>query len=223
MNKTPLPFLLVALFIACSEDEEPTIHKIEGYRYFPLQLQQERVYQVDSILYDDFSGTVDTLSFQRRELIKDQFVDDSKRTVFITEVSFRTNDSMEWRVQKDFTQLRMDRRAEVMVDDLTIVPLIFPFSVGESWDGNAFNTKEEQHFQYRDLYQSFEINDLIFDSAITVGQIDRETLIDRYYREEKYAAGIGLIFRKDIAVETELDGEIRNGYEATISLLEFTP
>mgnify|MGYP003635215528 CR=1 FL=1 len=216
-----LGFCLLIL-VACNDDDEgiTSDQVLVGENYFPLAMGQVKIYQVDSILYDDFNNSVDTLSFQRKEEVTGIFVDGGGRTSFITTLSFRTDSTASWTLIKNFTQVKLRQRVEIMEDNVTTVPLIFPFAENKRWDANAFNDFEEQTFRYKNLYQTVQINQQSYDSVATVAQIDSENLIQRIFAEEKYAPNQGLIYRKSLNLNTEVSGEIRSGFEATISLIE---
>lgn len=216
-------FVILIAIVGCNDDDQTERKRLIGAEYFPLSLGQETTFLVDSIIYDDFNNSVDTLSFQRRERVVDQFLDNQGRNVFVTELSFRSHDSAAWRVQKNYTQLRLTSRAEVMEDNQTRIPLIFPINANETWNSNILNALPELNFRYKNLFEPFEVNNLLYDSTVTIAQIDEENLIERFFAEEKYASGIGMIYRKDISLNTKLDGEIINGYEATFRLLDFQP
>ena len=59
--------LISILFYACKKDEDVNETLFFGYQYIPIHEGDERIYQVDSIIYDDFTGLVDTIRFQLLE------------------------------------------------------------------------------------------------------------------------------------------------------------
>ena len=217
--------LLTILFFACSNDDDnlpESINKL-GQSYYPLEIGQIKIFQADSIIYDDFNNSIDTLSFFRKEELVDTFTNTSGEKVFISRLSFRFADTLPWIVQKDFIQKRSIQRAVLAVDNLIQVPLTFPIAKNKIWDLNALNTRAEQNLRYREVFVPFQREGVQYDSAVIVLHRDEENLIERFFTEEVYAPRRGLVYRKDIALDTELDGEIRKGFEASLLLIEFSP
>lgn len=221
-TKFRLIAFLLLVFVACNDDDDetPQNQTLLGENYFPISIGQVKIFQVDSILYDDFNNSVDTLSFQRKEEVIETFIDEAERLNYITTLSFRADSSSNWTVIKNFTQVKLRQRVEVMEDNIITVPLIFPFAENKRWDANAFNDLDEQIYSYKEMFKTYQVKQQVFDSVVTIAQIDTENLIQRIFAEEKYAPNYGLLFRKAINVETEVSGEIRSGYDVSISLVE---
>ena len=217
--------LLVSLLLnSCSDDENDTPATVFfGYDYLPLQIGQESTYSIDSVLYDEFTGRVDTARLQLKEMVKSSFKDAENREAFLVDIYRRENDTLPWNFVKVVAKTRTSVRYELLEDNLITVPLIFPVGENKSWDANRLNVEDEQTYNYESVHASFELNGERYDSTITIEQIDNENLIEKMFAEEKYALHFGLIYRKDINIETELNGNIRNGYEATVRLIEFKP
>ena len=74
------------LFYACKKDEDVNETLFFGYQYIPIHEGDERFYQVDSIIYDDFTGLVDTVRFQLLEQ-----VEGLKGVMDVTDHSYREN------------------------------------------------------------------------------------------------------------------------------------
>ena len=69
------PFLFISILVlmisACSKDDSEDLpENFAGYNYLPLSVGLENIYLVDSIAYDDFTGTVDTTQYFIRELFE---------------------------------------------------------------------------------------------------------------------------------------------------------
>jgi len=224
--KRPFLFLLTCSFLfACSSDDDFDFSPESslGSAYFPLKLGQEKIFRVDSVIYDDFSGSVDTNTFFRKEVLVDTFKSGSGEQVFIKRISFRASDSLPWILQKDLSLKKASRGVERQEDNILRLILTFPIAENISWDANVLNTLEETNYRYEMLFQPFDLNGVQFDSTVAVLQRDEENLIERFFTQEIYAPGRGLIYRKDVELDLELSGEIRKGFETSIRLLEFTP
>lgn len=224
MNRVVYIFVLFALlFSACSEDDEGTNMQLStGQEYYPIYIGQESVFQIDSIQYDDFTGRVDTLRHQRRELVEEQLTDGENRLAYNVGVYTRANDTSNWRKVKVIRRTLTDRRLEVLEENVVRIDLVFPVADGVEWNPNALNANNEEEYVYANVNMPFQLNGSNYDSTITVQQEDRENLIERMFAEEKYARGMGLIYRRSIDVRTDfMSGEIESGFDVRIRLISF--
>ena len=223
MKKFWLIFFISFSLFSCKEDSSDKETVDFGYDYFPIGLGQTSIYQIDSILYDDFANTIDTFSIQRKEQVVNSFLDDSGRESYRIEISTKRDDTSNWLVQKVFSYTLTSSRLERKEDNSTSVNLVFPISVNKKWDGNAFNINEELEFTYTSINVPFVLNGLSYTSTLSVLQEDEFNRIQQFYTEEKYARNVGLIYREDNRLNTELNGDIRNGFKSKMTLLEFIP
>src|SRR4030067_3558016 len=69
--------LITVLIISCKKDV--SVNPDLGYEYFPATVGKYVVYDVDSIVYNDFTGTTDTFKYQIKETIESIFLDNSNR------------------------------------------------------------------------------------------------------------------------------------------------
>lgn len=214
--------MIPLLFSACTEDDDAGVALSSiGHEYFPLSINQESIFQVDSIKYDDFTGRTDTFRHQRRELVEELIVDEENREAFNVGVYTRANDTSNWGKVKLIRKTRTNRRLEVLEDNVVRIDLVFPISNGVEWNPNALNANTEGEYTFGDVNFSFTLDGVIYDSTITVEQVDEENLIERMFAEEKYASGRGLIYRRSIDVRTTVSGEIESGYDVSIRLISF--
>ena len=68
---------LIFNLYSCKKDS--TIVLDAGYAYFPNKAGHYIIYDVDSIVHNDFKKTVDTFRFQLKEYIESVFYDNSGR------------------------------------------------------------------------------------------------------------------------------------------------
>ncbi len=223
MNRLLLTLLVSLLLFGCKDDSENEQPIYFGYNYMPINIGQTSIYRVDSILYDDFDNSIDTVSFQRKEIVLNSFKDDAGRDAFAIERSIKNNDTSNWIIQKIISYTVTSSRYEKKEDNLTTVNLVFPISKNKKWDGNAFNIKDELEYSYTAINQPLNISGIIYDSVLTVLQEDEFNRIQQFFTEEKYATNVGLVYREDNRLNTDLDGEIRSGYKSQMTLLEFQP
>ena len=71
------------------------------------------------------------------------------------------------------------------------------------WNGNAYNridTLEKYPYKITSLNIPESINNLLFDSVLTVTQKEFVSLIDKQHFYEKYAYGVGLIEKQQVDI-----------------------
>lgn len=212
--------LVVGLF-ACGEDDETQPEVFVGYNYAPLEIGQEAVYFIDSLIYDEFTPLPIRKSFYRQEVVTDTIIDGEGRIAFNIEVNERTADSLDWKFVKFIRKTRTESKLEKLEENIPTVELIFPIKEGEVWNRNVLNTLEsvEVNYELTNLpYQSAELN---YDSTVTLNIRKEENLIERIETSEVYALNTGIILRSDMDLITDLDGNVRDGYEMSATLVSF--
>lgn len=216
MIRRILPFVILSLSLfSCSketEDELPA--NFEGYTYLPLEVGQERIYQIDSITYDEFTGTIDTSLYYQRELIEDQLTDLQGAINYQVAIFRRTNDSVNWRRVATELRYRGTYRYEQNLGGIVYLPLVFPPLEESRWNVNALNAQDEQIFRYQNLHQSYSTIASTYDSSITVLQRELISLIGEEIAKEVYATGLGLVYKENIDLQTDINtGDITSGTE----------
>jgi len=91
-------------------------------------------------------------------------------------------------------------------ENIKFLKIKFPVQFDNDWNGNIYNrmdTIEEYRYSITSLDLPETINNLNFDSVLTVTQKDKITLIDKIYFFEKYSKGIGLIEKQQIDIRSE--------------------
>lgn len=198
--------LALCSFSACKKN--PPVEVDFGYNYLPLEIGQWVEYDVDSIVYDEFAQTVTNYPFVLRETVVETFEDAEGRTAYRVERATRMLDSAEFVVRGSYAVLVDGVRAERLDNNTRIVPLIFPPKDGADWNGNAFNTKGEELFEYDYVDQPETIGSLALDSTLRViHRNDTDNFVVKTYQEERYARNIGLVYREFLDLETQISGD----------------
>lgn len=211
-----LGFLLL-FFAACSKDEPVEVNM--GYRYFPANPGHWTIYQVDSVAWNDFDGSVDTFNFQLKEIIESEFIDEQSRTNIRIERYKRASDTSEWVIKDVWFGLRTPSTAERVEENKRYVKMIFPVEEDDEWDGNAFNMLGQQTYTYTNVHEPYQINLFSFDSSATVMQQDYTTQISKNYEEEVFVTGIGLVYKKYINQKKLPTGVITKGCDYSYKLI----
>ena len=226
--------LLVVLigFTACNKSDEPPVDLKRDY--FPTDSGRYWIYDVDSILFDDFNEPnifTDTLTSQILEVITAKFTDLQGQESCRVERYWRSNESAPWKLINVWSTTLTATSAERIEENLRFVKLVFPLSIGTKWNGNVFinvdqslEYLEDWEYEITSLDEPATINELNFDKALTVLYQDWETEIDKKYGTEQYARNVGLIYKEVLFLKKDFPkpwSEPRSGFIVKMSIKEF--
>lgn len=218
-----------------------------GKLYFPLLVGKELVYDVDSVIYDPQpSGKIqiDTFKWQVREVIKDTFKDQSGIIQYRTEHFSRVQGAITWISDFVFTSALTLQHALRNENNLTFIKFPLIFSVDTQWEGNVYIDPSVKikvagetltpftnkwTYQILSIDKPEQIGTRKFDSVLTiVAQSNPNILNEKRYTLEKYAKGIGLVYREQKILDTQkLDGSVawevraEKGFIVTQKILSF--
>jgi hypothetical protein len=195
LSTTALSFF----FFACKKDKEITAIDL-GYEYYPNKIGNFVVYQVDSLYYNDFTGTIDTFNFQIKEKITENFSDLSNRESQRIERYYRKNENENWLLKDVWYLNRTSNTAEKVEENVRFVKVIFPLKKEMTWNGNRFNSLGEKNYTLTKLHEPFTIGQLNFDSTIYISQEADSNLIEKKIAFEIYAKHIGLVYKKSFNI-----------------------
>ncbi len=213
-----ISFLFISLFLfsQCqNEIEDFTIDN--GFNYYPTDSGAWRVYQVDSIVYNNFfENPKSTSSHEVREVFTEIFIDNEGREATKLMRYIRPKASA-----KDWSEIapeviyvvKDEKKVERINGALRFIKMIFPVIEDRTWQGNNYintDTPTELWSDYynRGVYSDWEytykqvaatrtIGRHNFDSTLTVLHIDKENLVDKVFSTEIYAKGVGLVYQEE--------------------------
>ena len=166
-----------------------------GYNYFPADIGVWVVYDVDSIVYNDFTDSVETYNYQIKEIVESAFIDGEGRETRRLERYIRLTDTLPWSINDVWFANRTASRAEKVEENVRFIKLIFPVKNGALWNGNAANTLGNRDYQYVETNVSMAVGGILFDSVLTVLQRDEDLGIVKNYFLEKYAKNAGMVYK----------------------------
>ncbi len=207
--KRIVPYLLLSiasLVVSCKEDDNSSTPSGLIYSYFPTNLGHEIIYDVSLITKDQFSGAHDTDIYQLKEVVESVFMDDQNRPTQRLERYRRNTPNDAWLITDVWTSNLTNTRAEKKEENIPYVKLVFPIKNNGSWNGNVLNTFDEKEYEYESLHEYDMIGGIEFDSTLTVLQNDFEDLFRKEFQIEKYAPGVGLIYKEDIYILKDPSG-----------------
>ena len=195
-----------------------------GYDYLPLEIGKWIEYSVDSFIYDTtgMGVVIDTSFTLVREEVTDTFTNLTNDMVYRVERFERENELQDWTRKAVYSSYKTTDRGFRTEDNLRFIKMVFPLENGEIWDGNLFIDKEtivtiagESVEVYKDWSYEIDgidepdaVNNMAFDSVMTIYQANNQfgqdiNNIELRYSFEKYAKGLGLIYREMKILDTQ--------------------
>jgi len=215
--------ILIALCYSCKKETViETIDIPKRYEYYPLQIGKWIEYRVDSIYFDDFTGTVvkDTIRMTVREVHESWY-----NTPGATDSSIRIQVLVKYDSALTFVQKytwyvqRVGDRLEKTDENFRFVKLDFPPLENKSWNGNIYldqnpNDPNDPLFDWYQFYENWNytyqivdqptiVGSLSFPKSVYVLQTDNENLVEKKYAQERYAEHVGMIYKEVWKLETQ--------------------
>tara|TARA_B100000963_G_C22569086_1_gene645133 strand:- start:736 stop:1392 length:657 start_codon:yes stop_codon:yes gene_type:complete len=206
-----LYFVLLIIISSC----KPIVYEETNffYNYYPLHINQVKEFFVTNIVHNSFGK--DTTTYFLKEIITDYNINMEGDTVYRVERYWKVDSSLSYEIKDVWTSKKNLSAGYLNEENITYTKLIFPLSLNIYWNGNAFNNLGYQEYSIESLNIPFQLNNVIFDSSLTVIQNYKSNLLEFENSKEIYATGIGLIYKEDVRVETNSGNlsDITQGYE----------
>ncbi len=218
-------FMLYLAIVAISCDRQTETVTPIDYSYCPLDSGKYIVYEVDSILYNEYLLTVDTHSYQIKYVLGRQELDGMGNPYFRYECYQRADSAQAWNLVQVYATQRIDNQFFVIENNQRIIKLAFPIAKGVAWDGLPYIRRDTTieieggsidlykdwgNFTCTDIDQPRTIGALHFDSTLTVLQTNTTNQIEHRKSFEYYAKGVGLIYREMWILDTQCGGNLAN-------------
>ena len=202
-----LIFLVAGVVLySCKKKKEPEKPDL-GEAYYPSTIGKYIVYDVDSIIYDEFTYDSTRYRYLIKEKIEEQFTDiQGKQALKLARYIKKFNaavsyTAMPW-VIKDVWQINITGKdVEVVEENTRFVKMTFPVKEGSTWDGNSTNTMGEWDYKYLYVDKQETVNSLNFPKTMLVEEKNFPTHISQAYYAEKYAKDLGLVYREIIDLD----------------------
>lgn len=209
----------IVYFTACEDVKEDVKLDSFGYEYFPLEMDAFWIYKVDSVIYTKLGDEKDTTSSYVKEEIIEVFVDQLQDTVYRIERSVSQSSTYDFKVVDIWAAQKDRNKATRTEENLKYMKLVFPLKEAVSWNGNSFITEDVNIFvggETLDFFIDWDYKVLSIESDVVVGDntysqvatiqnadSGQDELIHRRYVIEKYAKGVGLVYKKHIILDTQ--------------------
>ena len=219
MDRILAYFILLVVCSCTDEVHDPIDAGIYGYEYYPLEVGTSRTYKIDSIQFDVGAGnlpTQDSSTFYLREDVVELIEDLEGKDVYRVERYRAESPQGPWSIFDVITQSRTINQAFYTENNVRLINLVFPIRKGVRWKGDAFVKDRLIVFiqgESLEMYKGWDFRVLSADSSeilvgqeyqevATIQQADSDNPIERRYSLEKYAKGIGLVFRERQIVDS---------------------
>ena len=190
---------LLLLFWSCEESEAPN-PDLTGSGYYPISVGNFWTYQMEQIDYLVLGN--DTTSYQLREWISDSLLSPSGEVTYLINRQRWDELDQAWETDSIWSVRKNDELVVVTENGIPLVKLVFPVSIGQTWDGHAFNNLGFKSFEYEPVApRELLTTTLDPDTSLVVKTVlsDISSAIGRDERSEIYVNGVGMV-QKDLFV-----------------------
>lgn len=217
-------------FNACKKSTD-VLNTASVSAYYPLLVGKYITYNLDSTVFINF-GTKDTvIKYQVKHQVDALITDNLGRPAYRIIRYIRKTAANAWAPDNTFMAVPTEFAVEFIENNLRYIKLKAPVRNGYSWKGNSYidtyslNSEVKYLDDWDYIYDSLDVKltlgALTIDSTLKVGQ--RNEIIGNpndpnSYSEinnsaEKYAKGIGLVYRNFLHVEYQPPTPGRVGYK----------
>jgi hypothetical protein len=186
------------------------------YEYYPLALGQQRIFRVDSIVFDPAGGgvRVDSTSSFLREVLRDTFRNASGELSFRVESYTRKSETDPWKLLGVGSETQGKTDLRVSDGRFALVQLAFPPTKGKSWSSTPYVSPDDKILVAGDPIELFKgwrnARISAFDEkwnqypqTLEVQVGNYENVIELRRGVERYAPGLGLVYREFSALNTQ--------------------
>ena len=209
MKKTTYIAILLSSVIlivsSCTKDTKDTSSDLVlGYDYYPTTLNKYVIYSVEEIDIDVEIGKYDTTRYLLKEVVADTIFSEYKdANSFKIERYILLPTSKSWE-EKNVWLVKKSKSNLIRIEDnIPLVKMVFPMVKNQNWNINRYDTLEDKECTLYSLGKADTVNTIPFDNVLQMVQADYESLIDKQYETEKYALGVGLIYKQKIDIESQ--------------------
>jgi hypothetical protein len=207
-------FLFLLLFSTSCKEKTEVLDSDPIEKYFPLAVGKYITYRLDSTVFLPFGTSSVIRSYQVKYVNEAEIIDNIGRKAFRIIRYIRKDSGQSWQADATYMALNDGKRAEFVENNLRFIKLSLPIRQSWSWKGNAYidtyslytdlDYLDGWEYQFDSVGQPATVGGINFSETVVVKQRDEvlgDTSDPRSYAEinlgiEKYAAGIGLIYRK---------------------------
>ncbi len=211
--------------MSCSESEVVLDSDRLGLHYFPLEVGNYRIYDVEESNYSVLGVT--TQNYQLREFVADSGLNAGNNLQYIIHRSTRISDSEQWHLDSIWTAQKSTNVAVLTENNVPYVKMSFPIDHQLEWDGNGMNSLASETYWYNTELPDTLVSDSLYQDIVQVVQNDRgEDILGLENRSEIFAPNIGMIIKESVILkycqtECEEEKKIESGRELIMTIKEY--
>ena len=185
--------LLLALW-ACNSQRTVDPSTI-GWSYTPLSVNMYWIYDVHSIMYNDFT-TYEERNFESRVLVTGSGQNQLGDDLFYLQRHHRNNASESWQLDSAWQVKRTLYQYTETANNQEKLILTYPLNENNTWNSNNLNTREEWLWKLIDVNGTYTVENLSWDNTITIEQrnID-DPIVESDIRYRVYQQNVGEVYR----------------------------
>lgn len=193
------------LLIASCTDQEVTLPDM-GYNYFPLKVDNYRIYDVsETTIVDNISTKI---TYELREWVSDSVINSNNTVTYTITRQKRSSSAEAWQNFETWTSTLNSTKLIQNENDVQFVKLMFPPSLNLAWNGNEFNSLENNGNLFNDSKsETYIISAKAVRLSLTTGfdAVNTITVTQNSYddpitgkdvRLEVYAQNVGLVYKE---------------------------
>jgi hypothetical protein len=226
-------FLSVAAFLllaSCSKKTE--VLDLGDIKDFNLQVPGKYViYKLDSLLYINFGQKDTVVSYFAKDSVAAQITDNLGRPAYRIFRFIRKTATEAWQASNTFMTVPTDNGVEFVENNQRYIKLRQPLREAYSWKGNTYidtyslNSEvkylDDWDYVYENMDATITLNGVAVNNTVTVNQRDEvigniadlNSYSEKNLGIEKYAKGIGLVYRNFLHREYQPPTPGRPGYK----------
>ena len=208
--------------------------------YFPLQIGKYITYDLDSTVFVNFGKQKVIHSYQVKDMIDVAITDNLGRPSFRIIRYSRKNTTEPWLANNTFMVTSSNNSLELIENNLRYIKLNLPIKEESTWRGNSFidTYTSGNDLRYLDnwdyIYDSIgvplSLHSFNFDNTVRVFQKDEVIgdpkipgtgYAEKTYSIEKYAKGVGLVYKEFLHWEYQGNTQTYSGYGVKLSVIDF--
>lgn len=211
--------LFIAIFFFACERVIETPGPI-SFDYYPIKEGKYKIYQIDSIVYDEYNCTVQTTKYQVKEVTGVQSLDGEGDPYYSIKRYMRSDSAANWVLSNIWTEKIEDNQLQRVEDNQRIIKMVFPVKEDRHWDGIVF-IRRDTLVPIRggaiDMYKDWDdfvcenvgntfvdtLSNKVYTDAVKIQQVDKTNNIERRFSLEVYAKNIGMVYKEMRILDTQ--------------------
>lgn len=199
--------------------------------YFPQLIGKYITYNLDSTVFINFGTQQVINSYQVKHVVDALITDNLGRPAYRIIRFIRKTAANPWNPDNTFMVVPSEFAVEFIENNQRFLKLKAPLRNGFDWKGNSYidtyslnstvKYLDDWDYTYDNLNTKITVGTFTLDSTLTVKQRDEvigsPTNVNSYHEinfgEEKYAKGIGMVYRNFLHVEYQPPTPGRGGYK----------